>query len=125
MACGIADSVPAVHRAPEEARLVVDTRLKKVWVDDIEIVGLKPDSHAFRLVELIASSRGRPVSTSDLTAELSAARQDGNTTARQAKNAAERIIIEAMAAAGYTLGDDPFPAAGTGFYRCAFPSYVA
>jgi len=123
--CGIADSLPAVHRAPDGARLVVDVRLKKVWVDGIEIVGLKPDTHAFRFVELLAKSRGALVSADDITAGLSVARQDGTTTARQAKNAAKKIIVDAMAVAGRTFVVDPFPSAGTGFYRCAFPSYVA
>jgi len=48
-ACGIAQSVPAVYRAPDGSRLVADTRFKRVWIDEVEIDGLKPDSQPFRL----------------------------------------------------------------------------
>jgi hypothetical protein len=123
-ACGVSDRVAALYRAPDEARLVVDSKLKKAWVDGVEVVGLKPDSHPFRFVELLVQGRGGPVSTDAITTALSAARQDGNTTARQAKNAAKRIIVEAMAAAGRTFSEDPFPTAGTGSYRCALPSFA-
>jgi hypothetical protein len=60
-----------------------------------------------------------------LTNELSGARKDGDTTARQAKTAAKKHISAAMAKAGRTLDDDPFPNAQTGYYRCALLSYVA
>lgn len=123
-ACGIEGLVPAVYRAPDGARLVVDAGRKTVWVDGIEIQGLKPDSHAFRFIELMARGKGAPISGNDLTARLSAAREDGDATARQAKNRARQIIVEATAAGGRTLEGDPFPSAGTGSYRCILPSYV-
>jgi hypothetical protein len=121
-ACGLANTVPAIHCAPDGARLVVDTRSKQVWVDSIEIGGLKPDSHPFRLIEFMA--RNQRASTEAISAELSRARQDGDTTARQAKTAAKRIIIEAMTKAGRAFDEDPFPSGGIGVYRCALPAYV-
>lgn len=124
-ACGLANNVPAIHSAPNGARLVVDNRFKKVWVDGVEIAGLTPDSHAYRFIELLAEKKGIPISTDAITAELSAARQDGDTTARQAKSSAKGIIKLAMTAAGQALDEDPFPSAGTGLYRCALPSYVS
>jgi hypothetical protein len=123
-ACGIEGLVPALYRAPEGARLIVDAGRKTVWVDGIEILGLKPDSHAFRFIELMARGRGAPITANDITARLSAAREDGDTTARQAKNRAKQILIEALAAGGRTIDADPFPSAGTGSYRCILPSYV-
>jgi hypothetical protein len=120
-ACGLDHTVPAIHIAPDAARLVVDTQFKEVWVDGIEIKDLP--SHAFRLIELMARS-SRCVSTEYISTELSPGRQDGNTTARQAKNIAKRIITQAMTAAGRVFDEDPFPPAGAGFYRCALPPFV-
>lgn len=121
-ACGLDGSVPAVHVAPDGARLVVDTRIGKVWVDGVEIGGLPTDSHAFQLIELLA--RRSPMSAEDVVAKISPGRQDGTTAARQAKSNAKQMIVEAMAAAGRTFDEDPFPSAGRGLYRCAFPSFV-
>lgn len=120
--CGFAN-VTAIHSAPDGARLVVDTICKKVWIDGVEIGGLQADSHAFKLIELMARA-SMPVSHDEITANLSAGRQDENTVARQAKTAARKTIREAMTAAGRTFDDDPFPSAGTGFYRCTLPAYV-
>jgi hypothetical protein len=120
-ACGLSNTVPAIYGAPDGARLVVDTQFKKVWVDGVEIGGLPP--HAFRLIELMARS-STCVSTERISAELSPGRQDGNTPARQAKSSARAIISQAMTAAGLAFDEDPFPSAGSGFYRCALPSYV-
>lgn len=75
---------------------MVDVRQKKIWVDGVDITGLTPDSHPFRFVEMLAARRGVPVSTTEITSKLSFAREDGDTAARQAKNAAKRIIVEAM-----------------------------
>ena len=126
-ACGLAAKVPAIWRAPDGARLVVDTRLKKVWVDAVEIQGLTPDSQPFRFVEILAQSNGAPISSDTITDKLSAGRGnvDGTTTARQAKNAARRMIKAALATEGNPLSEDPFPSAGTGCYRCVLLSYVA
>jgi hypothetical protein len=117
------DSVPAIHLAPDGASLVVDTKFKKAWVHGIEITGLQPDSHAFRFIEVMARNPSR-FSCDQMSATLSPGRQDGTTPARQAKNQAKKIIIEAMAAAGRSLDDDPFPSAGPGHYRCALPPYI-
>ena len=121
--CGLADSVPAIHAAPDGARLVVDTKFSRIWIDDIEIVGLQPDSHPFRFIEIMARSSVR-VSSEEMSTKLSPGRQDGNTSARQAKNQVKKTITAAMAAAGHSFDEDPFPSAGSGHYRCAFPSHV-
>jgi hypothetical protein len=121
-ACGLADSVPAIHIAPDGARLVVDTQLGKVWVDGVEIGGLPTDSHAFQLIELLA--RRSSVSADDIVAQISPGRQDGTTAARQAKTHVRQMIAAAMTAAGSTFDEDPFPCAGRGLYRCALPPYV-
>lgn len=120
--CGLDASVPAIHIAPAEARLVVDTQIGKVWVDGVEIGGLPTDSHAFQLIELLA--RQSPVSADDVVAKISPGRQDDTTAARQAKSQAKQIITAAMAAAGRTFDEDPFPSAGRKLYRCVFPAFV-
>lgn len=122
-ACSLADSTPAIHCCPDGARLVVDTRHKKVWIDEVELAGLQPDSQPFRFVEAMARSQG-PVSSEQLSSTLSPGRLDGNTTARQAKTQVKKILTEAMGAAGRSFDEDPFPSAGQGSYRCAFPAYV-
>jgi hypothetical protein len=124
-ACGLTSAVPAVFSAPEGTRLVVDSARGKIWIDGVEIEGLRAGTHPFRLVEALAKKSPSAVSTEELTNELSGARKDGDTTARQAKTAAKKHISAAMAKAGRTLDDDPFPNAQTGYYRCALLSYVA
>lgn len=122
-ACGLVNSVPAIYSAPDGARLVVDSQLKMVWIDGLEIGGLQPNSHPFRFIELMAG-RSTPISSDEVSAILSPGRRDGNVSARQAKTQVKKIIVEGMAAHGRTFHDDPFPVAGSGFYRCALPSYV-
>jgi hypothetical protein len=122
-ACSLTDSTPAIYFCHDDARLVVDARLKRVWVDGVELTDLQPDSQAFRFVEVMVRNQG-PVSTEHLSSILSSGRQDGNTTARQAKNQVRKIIAEAMRGAGRVFDEDPFPSAGTGNYRCAFPPFV-
>jgi hypothetical protein len=120
---GLADTLPALYSAPDGARLIVDTKFKKIWVDGVEITGLLSDSQPFRFIELMSKSFER-ISTDALSSQLSPGRIDGNTTARQAKTAAKRAIAEAMASAGRTFEGDPFPSAGNGFYRSALTAYV-
>ena len=126
LACGTADRVPAIFRAPERAELVLDTRLKKVWVRGNEVQQLQPDSQPFRFVEILAKSNGACVSCEDITRTLSPARfdKDGTTAARQAKRQAKRLIVEELAAAGVQDNSDPFPSAGTGSYRCKLVCFV-
>jgi hypothetical protein len=122
-ACSLAENTPAIYRCPDDARLVVDTRLKKIWIDDVELTGLQPDFHPFRFVEAMARSQG-PVSSEQLSSILSPGSLDGSAPARQAKNQVKKIIAAAMSGAGRSFDEDPFPSAGHGCYRCAFPAYV-
>jgi hypothetical protein len=121
-ACGLANAVPAIYVAPEGARLVVDTHLKKIWFDGVEIEGLQPDSQAFRFIEQLARTPAL-VSSDELSNDLSPGRLDGDTPARQAKSKANKLIREAMIKVGRNF-EDIFPTAGTGYYRCAVPAYV-
>lgn len=125
-ACGFLDRLAAIFRAPEGAELVVDTRLKKVWIYGAEVKELRPDSQQFRFVEMLAGSNGDRVSVEAITRVLSEARYltDGTTTARQAKSRANKFIIPALKTAAVTDTSDPFPSAGTGFYRCRLRSFV-
>lgn len=122
-ACNLMGSTPAIYLCPDDARLVVDTRLKKAWIDGVELTGLQPDSQPFRFVEAMARSH-EPVPSEQLSSTLSPGRLDGNTTARQAKTQAKKIITAAMSGAGRSFDEDPFPSAGNGSYRCIFPAYV-
>lgn len=123
-ATGLEAVVPAVFIAPDGARLVVDTQRGMIWVDGVEITELRPGTHPFRFIELLARS---PVAVSrrEITADLSGARDDGDTAARQAKTKACKLIREALARAGCACEEDPFPTSGRGAYRCAIASYVA
>lgn len=122
--CALTSAVSAVFTAPENTRIVVDTTRGQIWVDGLEIPGLRPGTHPFRLVEALAKTSPTPVSTEALSMQLSGARKDGDTPARQAKRAARASINEAMTNAGRTLDDDPFPSVPTGYYRCIFQCYV-
>jgi hypothetical protein len=124
-AAGLQQVVPAIFRAPEGVRLVVDRTRGMIWLDQIHISGLKPETQQFHFVTLLAEAMGRPVESLTIKSALSHARPDGDTATRQAKTKANHAIREAMAAAGRTLADDPFPNCGTGLYRCALPSFVA
>lgn len=122
-ACGLADLAPAIHSAPDGARLVVDTMLGRLWIDGVEIGGLQPNFHPFKFITLMAR-HSTPVSHDEIVKELSSARQDENMAARQAKTAANKAIARAMTAADHAFDRDYFPAAGTGFYRCTLPAFV-
>lgn len=122
-ACGLADHVPAIHLAPDGARLVVDTKQGQVWVDGVEIGGLQPGSHPFKFITLMARGSAR-VSHDEIVKELSSGRQDEDVAARQAKTAANKVIARAMTAAGRAVDPDLFPSAGTGFYRCTLPAHI-
>ena len=126
MACGFADRLPAVVRAPQAAELVVDKQLKKIWVCGNEVQNLSPDSQQFQFVEMLAGANGHSVSSDAITKALSAARlqTDGTTTARQAKSRAKKHVIEALQAAGAADRSDPFPSVGPGFYRCRLRCFV-
>lgn len=123
-ALNLESNAPAIYAAPDGARLVVDTRLGRVWIDDIEVSGLRAGTQPFRFVELLAAKCPTPVSSAELKSALSGARDDGDTATRQAKAAAKKSIRDAMAIAGRALDEDPFPSGPAGFYRCTLPVYV-
>jgi hypothetical protein len=120
----LAGSVPALFTAPDNARLVVDSQLGRVWMDGAEVSALRAGTHPFRFVEMLARRCPGRVSSEEVRACLSEARDDGDTAVRQAKTAARRAIKAAMAASGQSFVEDPFPAGPVGFYRCAIQSYV-
>ena len=126
VACGFADQLPAIFRAPERSELIVDKRLKKVWVHGNEVQQFSPDSQLFKFVEMLAGSNGAPVSSDAITQALSAARlqTDGTTTARQAKMRAKNLIVQALEVAGAADTSNPFPSGGRGCYRCRLRSFV-
>ncbi len=123
LACGIAENVPAIYSAPEEAKLVVDSKQKRIWIEGVEITVIQPDTHGYFFVEALARHLG-PLSLEELSKRLSEGRQDGDLTARQAKTHVRKMIAEAMAAVGRSFDEDPFPTGGRGCYRCALPPYV-
>ena len=125
-ACGFADELPAIHRAPDNIELVVDKRLKTVWVCGNEVHDFTPDSQQFQFVEMLAAANGAPVSLDQITQAISAGRlgADGTTAARQAKTRAKRIVVQALTACAGDNSSDPFPSAGRGYYRCTLRSFV-
>ena len=125
-ACGFAEQLAAIDRAPKGAELVVDRRLKRVWVCGADLQQVSPDSQQFRFLEMFAASNGAPVSFDAVTRTLSAARlqTDGTTAARQAKMRVRKLVVQALEAADSADTSDPFPPAGTGAYRCRLRSFV-
>ena len=125
IACGLEGCVPAIHFARDGTQLIVDTQHGVVWVHEVEVPGLKPDTHPFRFVEELARASPGPVSSEQLSRQLSKNRDDDSTAARKAKSKARRAITEALASAGMSLGvDDPFPTVPGGAYKCALAADV-
>src|SRR5207248_13042 len=89
--CGLKSVVSPLYSAPDGTRLVVDTLRGQVWLDGIAITGLRPDTHPFRFIELMARRSPSAVSTNDICTVLSAARKDDTLVARQAKNDANKV----------------------------------
>lgn len=114
--------VPALLTAPKNARLVVDTRLGKVWFDGIEITELNPNTQAYRFVMILAKNYPATVNKYVLTEQLSASRADGDQTARSAKMTANRLIKAALDAKERSF-EDPFKSE-KGFYRLTVPAYA-
>jgi hypothetical protein len=107
--------VPALYTAPDGARLVVDTRVGKVWVDGVEIKGLSSDSQPYKFLVLMANS-STPVSRDEIVNVISPGRQkqDEDTAARQAKSRVRELIAESMATLGRSFDEDPFRRPGEG-----------
>jgi hypothetical protein len=102
--------------------LVVDTRFGKICFDGIEITDLKPGTHPFNFVAILASGAPGIVTHDDLTAKLSSYRQDGTQTARTAKGDAVKAIRSALKVRGLAF-EDPFRPEN-GSYRLTVPAYV-
>lgn len=114
--------VPALLIAPKNARLVVDTRLGKIWFDRIEITELKPGTQAFRFVVMLAKNCPATVNKYALSEQLSASRTDGDQAARSAKTTASKLIKAALKAK--SLGfEDPFKSEN-GSYRLIVTAYA-
>lgn len=111
----LSEHVPAPLLAPPNARLVVDTRRGQIWFDGIEVTGLKPGTHPFRFVEILAKTSPGGINKHDLAAQLSAGRADGDQGARSAKTVANKRIREAVEAQGRSF-EDPFRSE-TGSFR--------
>lgn len=115
------EKAPALLTAPKKARLVVDERLGKIWYDGIEISELKPETHPFRFVAILAKNAPASINKHDLTAQLSASRTDSDQTARTAKMTAKKIIKSALEGGNLNF-EDPFKSEN-GSYRLTVPAY--
>lgn len=116
------NQVPVLLTAPPNARLVVDTRLGIIWFDGIEITGLKPRTHPFRFIQILAQNAPATINKHEVAAQLSASRTDGDQTTRTAKMTAKRLIKAALEAKGLIF-EDPFRSEN-GFYRLVVPAYA-
>lgn len=111
----LADQLPAILTAPETARLIVDRRRGIIWFDGVQITELKPDTHQFKFAEILVERAPAAVPKDDVVRHLSYGRADGDQAARAAKMRANKVIREALEAAGHTF-EDPF-LSGNGCYR--------
>jgi len=101
------DQLPAILTAPDNARLIVDTKRGAIWFDRILIPDLKPGTHPFLFAELLAKSAPGAVPKDELVSRLSSGRTDGDQTARSAKAKAKKAIEAALQGKGVTF-EDPF-----------------
>ena len=118
-------NVPANLVAPDNAKLVVDTKLGKVWVNKVPIETVMPDSQPYKFIEILAKANGAPVSSKDLNNQLAPGRTDEDVATRQAKRDAKALIRVALEAAGQPDPTEWFPVFGKKMYRCALPAFVA
>ncbi|MCG3145046.1 MAG: hypothetical protein HONDAALG_02587 [Gammaproteobacteria bacterium] len=121
-ASNLVGQVSALLTAPRNARLIVDARLGKIWFDGIEIAELKPETQAFRFVEILAKSASTPINKHDLAEQLSPGREDGDQAARSAKTAANKLIKAALETKGLGF-EDPFRSEN-GRYRLTVPAWL-
>ena len=119
----LTQQVPALLLAPQNARLVVDRRLGKIWFDRVEIADLTLGTHAYRFVEILARNFPDSVNKQDLVAELSGGRTDGDQTARSAKTRANKSIRAALESLDRTF-EDPFKSED-GCYRLTVLAYAS
>lgn len=118
----LTEQLPAILTAPDKARLIVDTRRGVIWYDRIEVPDLKPGTHQFQFIELLARTAPGAVSKDDLVKHLSCGRSDGDQAARSAKAKAKKAIGAALEAAGIRF-QDPFQSED-GCYRLTVLSYI-
>jgi hypothetical protein len=123
VASNLEGQAPALLTAPPKARLVVDIRLEKIWFDGIEITELKPGTHPFQFVVILAKNAPATIKTHDLAAQLSAGRTDGDQSARSAKMIANRLIKAALEKNGLSF-ENPFKSEN-GYYRLTVPAYIS
>ena len=122
VASNLNDQVPASFLAPLNARLVVDTRLGQIWFDGIQITELKPGTHAFLFVKLMANNANVALDKHELAEQLSASRTDGDQSARSAKMKATKIMKSALEGEGKAFVD-PFRSEN-GSYRLVVPAWT-
>lgn len=119
---GLQDRAQAIQLAPAGARLVVDTRHGKVWLDGVEVLGLRPPGQPFGFVEALASACPSPLDGHELSGRLSPGRGDGDQAARSAKTAANKLIRSALSAQGRPY-EDIFRSE-KGRFRLTVPPFV-
>lgn len=104
----LTEHLPAFMTAPDNARLIVDTKRGEVFFDRIHVTGLITGTHPFNFTELVARNAPRPVPSEELVNMLSSGRRDGDQTVRTAKSKAKKAIENALEAAGVSSFEDPF-----------------
>ncbi len=124
LAAGMERDLPALAFAPEGRRLVVDTRSETVWIDAVEISGLKGGTQPYHFILELARVAPRPVDSTKLARMLSGARSDGSQAARHAATAARKALRDALTAQGIELDvSDPFPNRN-GSFRSVLQAFV-
>jgi hypothetical protein len=121
-AAKLEDQVPARLIAPPAARLVVDSRLGKIWYDETEITGLEPGTHPFQFLEIVAGIAPSVINKHNIAKQLSEGRKDGDQVVRAAKSKAIKLIETALAAKGLPF-EDPFKSE-RGSFRLTVPAYT-
>lgn len=121
-ALNLVGRVPAIYFAKSDTELVVDRELGAIWYRGCRVDGISFETQTFRYVEMLAASRGKELSSTEISTELTQAfHGDPTDPARTAK----RLATKAMKKATEKLGDwkPPFKAT-KGLVRCLVASEV-
>lgn len=118
----LTEQLPAILTAPERARLIVDTIRGTIWFDRILVPDLKPGTHQFLFIEVLAKNAPAAVTKDELVKQLSYGRSDGDQAARSAKAKAKKAIEDALQRSARRF-EDPFRSEN-GCYRLTVAAYV-
>jgi hypothetical protein len=122
-ATGLDSRVPAVHIAPDDARLIVDPMMGMIWVDRQLISRITPGTINFQFVKLVAEASPQALERQTIKLVVSGASADDHVV-RKAQTQVNKAIQQALASLGMPMEMAPFVGAGRGMVRCRLKCFV-